>query len=326
MNKTGLLFDERFLRHQTGPYHPEVPERLTAIHRGLQQDALLDQLTIIPACPVEERWIAAVHSVGHIRRFEEACLMGKSELDHPDNQICEETFETALLAVGGILEVTRQVMERKLDNAFCAVRPPGHHAEVDRALGFCFFNNVAIAARYLQLEWGIRRIGIVDFDVHHGNGTQHIFERDPTVFYYSIHEHPTFSYPGTGREFEKGIEAGYGYTLNSPVLPGHGDEEYRTAIERDLIPAFERFQPEVILLSSGFDAHADDDMSNINLSTAGFSWIMERIKRLADQYARGRVISILEGGYSLNRLPELIRNHMKILLGNHSDPCEEGNS
>jgi acetoin utilization deacetylase AcuC-like enzyme len=319
MKRTGFLYDERFLQHRTGPYHPEVPERLEVIYQGLEQGGLLSQLTLIPARPVEERWIEAVHSYAHIRRFEEACLMGKSELDHPDNQICEETFGTALLAVGGILEAARKVMGGELDNAFCAVRPPGHHAEVDRALGFCFFNNVAITARYLQEEWGVRKVGIIDFDVHHGNGTQHIFERDPTVFYYSIHEHPTFAYPGTGREFEKGLEAGYGYTLNSPVLPGYGDEEYRSLIEKDLIPAFDRFQPEVILVSAGFDAHEDDDMANINLSTAGYSWLMNRVMGLAERYARGRLISILEGGYSLSRLPELARNHVKILLNGHQD-------
>jgi acetoin utilization deacetylase AcuC-like enzyme len=314
MKKTGFLYDERFLQHRTGPYHPEAPERLEVIYRGLEQRGLLSQLTIIPARPAEAHWIEAVHQVEYIRRFEEACLMGKSDLDHPDNQICEETFQTALLAVGGILETTRRVMGQELDNAFCAVRPPGHHAEADRALGFCFFNNVAIAARYLQAEWGIRRIEIIDFDVHHGNGTQHIFERDPTVFYYSIHEHPTFAYPGTGREFEKGLEAGYGYTVNSPVLPGYGDEEYRDLIERDLIPTFEQFQPEVILVSAGFDAHEDDDMSNINLSTSGYSWIMNRLMGLAERYAEGRLISILEGGYSLSRLPELTFNHLEILL------------
>ena len=212
------------------------------------------------------------------------------------------------------MELADALQSSRVNSGFALVRPPGHHAEVDRALGFCFFNNVAIAARYLQAEKGVRHVGIIDFDVHHGNGTQHIFERDPTVFYYSIHEHPTFSFPGTGREFEKGLEAGYGYTLNSPVLPGYGDEEYRTLIEKDLIPAFDLFQPEVILVSAGFDAHEDDDMSNINLSTSGYSWIMNRVMELAERYAQGRLISILEGGYSLSRLPELTCNHVEILL------------
>jgi acetoin utilization deacetylase AcuC-like enzyme len=317
MNRTGLLYDERYLRHQTGPYHPEVPDRLKAILWGLRQGELLPRLIRIEARQADERRIEAVHDYGHIRRFEEACLMGKSELDHPDNQICEETFATALLAAGGALEAARLVMEGTLDNAFCAVRPPGHHAEADRALGFCYFNNIAITARFIQEEWGIQRIGIVDFDVHHGNGTQHIFEKDPSVFFYSIHEHPTFAYPGTGREFERGLEAGYGYTLNSPVLPGYGDLEYRESIQRDLIPAFDRFEPEVILVSAGFDAHQDDDMSNINLSTAGFSWVMRQIMDLAERHAQGRIVSILEGGYCLERLPELARNHVAILLGNH---------
>jgi acetoin utilization deacetylase AcuC-like enzyme len=319
MNRTGFLYDTRFLLHQTGAGHPEVPERLEAILSGLDQGKLLSQVTRIQARPAEQHQIETVHAVEHIRRFEEACLMGKVELDHPDNQICEETFQTALLAVGGILETAAKVLEGALDNAFCAVRPPGHHAEVDRALGFCFFNNVAVAARFIQREWGIKRVGIVDFDVHHGNGTQHIFERDPSVFYYSIHEHPTFSYPGTGREFESGVDAGYGYTLNSPVLPGYGDLEYRAYFQRDLIPAFDRFQPEVILVSAGFDAHKDDDMSGINLSTGGFTWMMRQIMALADRHSQGRIISILEGGYCLERLPELARNHVGILLGNHEE-------
>jgi acetoin utilization deacetylase AcuC-like enzyme len=151
--------------------------------------------------------------------------------------------------------------------------------------------------------------------VHHGNGTQHIFERDPTVFFYSIHEHPSFSYPGSGREFEKGTDEGYGYTLNSPMLPGQGDKEYMETIERDLVPAFDQFEPEFILVSAGFDAHMDDDMSYINLSTQCFSWIMQRIVELAERHAKGRVISLLEGGYVIERLPELVKNHVQILLG-----------
>ncbi|VBB43171.1 Histone deacetylase domain containing protein [uncultured Desulfatiglans sp.] len=315
MKKTGFLYDERFLLHRTGPFHPEAPERLEVIHRAARQNGLLGRLVPIAALSPDPHRVEAVHSIAHIRRFEEICLMGRSEMDHPDNQICEETFATAMLAVGGVLEAVRMVMEREIDNAFCAVRPPGHHAEEDRAMGFCFLNNIAIAARYLQTAWGLQRIGIVDFDVHHGNGTQHIFEKDPGVFFYSIHEHPTFAYPGTGREFERGTGQGLGFTLNSPILPGEGDDAYRHAFEKDLIPAFDRFEPEFILVSTGFDAHAEDDMSNIQLSTAGFSWVMEKITDLAERHAGGRLVSVLEGGYCLERLPELTRNHLEILLG-----------
>jgi acetoin utilization deacetylase AcuC-like enzyme len=314
MRKTGFLYDERFLLHRTGPEHPESPERLLAIYRGVEEAGLLSKLTLIKASRVKQEWIEAVHSIKLIMRFEEACHWGLDMLDHPDNKICRESFETAMLAAGGILDTVDLVMEGEIDNAFCAVRPPGHHAEVNRVMGFCFFNNVAIAARYLQRKWRIRRIGIVDFDVHHGNGTQGIFEDDPSVFFFSIHEHPSFAYPGTGREFERGSGPGFGFTLNSPVLPGQGDREYRALLRRDLFPAFERFKPEVILVSAGFDAHSDDDMSDINLSTEGFSWIMENIVAMADKYSRGRVVSVLEGGYALNRLPELIRDHVEILL------------
>ena len=315
MKRTGFLYDERFLLHDTGPEHPECPERLRAIYRGLEEAGLISKVRSIKASRADQGWIEIVHSIKLIMRFEEACLWGMSELDHPDNKICRETFETALLAVGGILDAVNLVMEEEIDNAFCAVRPPGHHAEVSRVMGFCYFNNVAIAARYLRRKWKLQRIGIVDFDVHHCNGTQHIFEDDPSVYCYSIHEHPSFAYPGTGREFEKGSGEGYGFTLNSPVLPGGGDAEYKALLERDLFPAFEEFKPELILVSAGFDAHVDDDMSDIHLSTGCFSWIMENIVRMADEYSGGRVISVLEGGYALNRLPELARNHVKILLG-----------
>jgi len=181
-------------------------------------------------------------------------------------------------------------------------------------MGFCYFNNVAIAARYLHIEWGIERVGIVDFDVHHGNGTQQIFESDPTVFYYSIHQHPSFAYPGTGREFETGSGSGHGFTKNSPVLPGRGDADYQKLIEKDLIPAFETFRPEVILASAGFDAHARDDMSDMKLSTEGFSWIMKQVLDMAHAYSKGRIISVLEGGYAIRSLPELIENHVRLLM------------
>jgi len=314
MNKTGFLYDERYQEHKTGRYHPEVPARLARIYQGIKDAGLLSKLIPINAGPADLKWIELVHDRPYIERFEASCRANESVFDSPDNQMCSQTYEIALLAVGGILDVVDQVMEGKLDNAFCAVRPPGHHAETNKAMGFCYFNNVAIAARYLQNRHGIQRVGIIDIDVHHGNGTQHIFEGDSTVFYYSIHEHPSFAYPGTGREFEVGKDFGYGYTKNSPVLPGQGDEDYKRLIQSDLLPTFKNFNPEVILVSTGFDAHTDDDMSDIKLSSDGFSWIMQSIVELARHSAKGRIISVLEGGYSLERLPELAANHVAILL------------
>jgi acetoin utilization deacetylase AcuC-like enzyme len=315
MRKTGFLHDDRYLRHNTGGYHPERPGRLRMIYKGIEAGELLPLLTPIKPTRADQRWIEIIHNIKYIMRFEEACLYGMTEFDSPDNQMCSETFEIAFLAAGGVLDTVKMVMEGKIDNAFCAVRPPGHHAELDKAMGFCYFNNVAVAARYLKEDWGIERVGIVDFDVHHGNGTQHIFEADPSVFYYSIHEHPSFAFPGTGREFEKGVGKGEGFTLNSPMLPGQGDKEYKKTMERDLFPAFDTFRPQVIITSTGFDAHVDDDMSGISLSTEGYSWIMERIMEMADKYSDGKLISVLEGGYCLERLPELAKNHVEILMG-----------
>jgi acetoin utilization deacetylase AcuC-like enzyme len=314
MKKTGFLFDQRYLLHDTGPYHPEVSDRLLAAYKGIKDSGRLAELIVFNAERADMKWIASVHEKAYIDRFCDACVAGKSQFESADNQMCADTFETAMLAAGGVLRAVRMLMQGQIDNAFCPVRPPGHHAEEKRAMGFCYFNNIAIAAKNLQLEWGVGKVGIIDFDVHHGNGTQQIFERDPTVFYYSIHQHPSFAFPGTGREFEEGTAEGKGYTKNTPVLPGQGDDEYKRLINKDLIPAFERFKPEVILVSAGFDAHEDDDMADMQVTTAGFSWIMNTIMELAERHCRGRLISILEGGYNIQRLPELIKNHVDIML------------
>ena len=314
MRRTGFLYDERLLLHLTGPEHPESPDRLPAIYHGVEAGGLLPYLIQIQASRGKQELIEAVHSPTLVQRFEGACNSGSDILDDPDNRLCRDTFETAMLAAGGVIDTVELVMKGEIENAFCAVRPPGHHAEADKVMGFCFFNNVAIAARYLQSRWGVKRIGIVDFDVHHGNGTQSIFDDDPSVFFYSIHEHPSFAYPGTGREFDKGSGAGQGFTLNTTVLPGQGDDEYKRLLKRDLLPAFEQFKPEVILVSAGFDAHIDDDMSDIDLSTEGFTWIMRQLVEMSDKYAEGRIISVLEGGYCIRRLPELLCNHVKVLL------------
>lgn len=315
MNKTGFLYDRRYLLHDTGPYHPEMAERLEMIYQGIEAAGLLAHLTPIAAKRTRMKWVETVHTHAYIRRFEEVCFSGHRSLDHEDNQMCTDTYETALLAVGGVLETLRMLMAGDIDNAFCAVRPPGHHAEKNQAMGFCYFNNVAIGARYLQKKFGVERVGIIDFDVHHGNGTQHVFEDDATVFYYSIHQHPSFAYPGTGREFEEGQGQGHGFTKNSPVLPGQNDNDYRALFEKDLYPAFERFNPQVLLVSTGFDAHEDDEMSDVNLTTEGYTWIMQAAMELAHKYCGGRLVSVLEGGYCLPRLPELAANHVRVLLG-----------
>lgn len=314
MKKTGFLYDQRYLLHDTGPYHPEMPERLQMIYKGIEQSGLLPHLTMIQAQPVQMKWVEVVHDKAYIRRFEEVCLSGHQSFDSQDNQMCRDTYEIAQLAVGGLLETARMLMAGEINNAFCAVRPPGHHAERDKAMGFCYFNNVAIAARYLQMEHGIGRVAIIDFDVHHGNGTQHIFENDPTVFYYSIHQHPSFTFPGTGREFEQGEGEGHGFTKNSLALPGQGDDVYEQFFENDLKPAMEAFRPEFILLSAGFDAHEEDDLADMRVTTEGYSRMMRTVVQLAEKYTDGRIISTLEGGYCLKRLPELAANHVKLLL------------
>ncbi len=314
MKKTGFVYDERYLEHTTFDGHPESHYRLLSIVEGLKDNGLMEKLLPIKAEPANQRWIEAVHNIRYIMRFEEACIMGLPDFDHQDNSICRDTYDIALLAAGGVLQAIDKVMEGEVDNAFCAVRPPGHHAETDKAMGFCYFNNVAVGARYLQKKWGIEKVGIIDFDVHHGNGTQQIFEKDDSVFYYSIHEHPSFAYPGTGREFETGVAEGDGYTLNTPILPGRGDMDYRKKLTTDMIPAFKKFGPEVMLLSAGFDAHSSDLMSGINLTTEGYKFISETIMNLVNKLSAGRVISVLEGGYNLEVLPQLVSDHIKMLV------------
>lgn len=315
MKRTGFLYDEKYLLHDTGGYHPESPERLRAIHSYLVETGVIEKLIPIKATRANQRWIEAVHSIHYIMRFEEACLYGLTEFEHPDNAICRDTYEAAFYAVGGILNAIDGVMKGEIDNAFCAVRPPGHHAEMDKPMGFCYFNNVAIGARYLQKEYGLERVAIIDFDVHHGNGTQHIFDQDPTVYYYSIHEHPSFAYPGTGREFEAGVGEGEGFTGNSPVLPGRGDEEYRKLLMQDLVPAIKQFKPEFIILSAGFDAHVSDLMSGTNLTTDGYDFISDVMMNLVNRFTEGKVVSVLEGGYNLEILPLLVENHIRTMAG-----------
>ncbi len=215
----------------------------------------------------ERKWLLKVHDENYLLRLEEAALSGKTWLAHPDNQMSYETYEVALLAAGAGLTGIDLLEREKRGRVFCAVRPPGHHAERALPLGFCFLNNIATAARYWQEKYGRRKIAVFDFDAHHGNGIQAIFEEDPDVFYTSIHEHPTFSFPGTGYAEERGSGAGLGATLNVPLLPGNGDELFKKELLRTIEPALLDFQPEALLVAAGFDGHQLDDMSGLAYST-----------------------------------------------------------
>lgn len=311
---TAIYLDLAMLAHDTGPAHPERPDRLRAIAEAIDADPQLRRLERPPAAPADLDSIRTLHDTDYLRRFERACASGEPMLDTPDCPICPRTFETARLAAGAVLAALDAVLDGRCANAFCAVRPPGHHAERNRAMGFCFLNNVALAATRLRRR-GVERVLILDFDVHHGNGTQHAFEDDPTVFFCSIHEDPRYLYPGTGFADEVGTGPGRGATLNLPMPPHAGDADYRDALKTRFLPAARSFHPHFVLVSAGFDAHADDPIAHMRLTADGFAWITVCARQLADEYCGGRLVSVLEGGYNLSALRECVCAHLHVLAG-----------
>ncbi len=311
---TALGYDDVFLQHRTGA-HPERPARLTSICEHLKRDGLWERLVRV-GCRVEaDGWIREVHSGDYIERLVGACEAALPFIDVPDSAICDDSYKVACEAVGAVLGVCDLVMEGEVANGFCAVRPPGHHAEADRSMGFCLFNNVAVAARYLQKRHGLRRVLILDWDVHHGNGTQHIFERDNTVYYCSLHQHPATLFPGTGWPNEMGEGLGRGYTLNLAMEPGAGDGEWLEMFETNFLPAARDFRPEFVLVSAGFDGHRRDPLAQTNLSYEGYRRMSELTVELAREYCGGRLVSILEGGYQLGVLSQCVATHLETMMG-----------
>lgn len=307
MSKTGFVYLEEFLRHETGIGHPERPDRLRHLLSSLKESETFASLIQIRGRAGELSWIEQIHSRTYIDAVQSACQRGPSYLDS-DTVVCEDSFNVAVLAVGAVAVACDAVISGEVDNAFCAVRPPGHHAERSRAMGFCLFNNVAVAAKYLQNHHTLKRVCIIDWDVHHGNGTQNAFYDDPTVFYISIHQHPLF--PGTGSAGERGKGHGEGTTLNFPSTPGMGDEEYLSLFKNQIVPAVRDFQPDFILISAGFDAHRDDPLANMRVTEAGFGQMTESSKALAEECCQGRLVSLLEGGYDLNALARSVDRHL----------------
>ena len=308
---TALLYDERYLKHNAGLGHPERPERLQRTIEHLRAQSWFESLVTVTPRVGEREWIETIHAGALIDRAEAACEGGAPFLDVADVGICADSCDIARLAVGGVLALADAIVSGEAANGFALSRPPGHHAEHDQALGFCLFNNIAICARYLQRHHGMDKILILDWDVHHGNGTQHSFEDDPSVMYVSTHQYPY--YPGSGAYSETGTGRGVGATLNCPMPAGAGDAAYQTAFQDRILPAIHDFAPDMVLISAGFDAHADDPLAQIELSSECFSWMSARMMEVAHQHAGGRILSMLEGGYNVDRLPGCVANHIEVL-------------
>jgi acetoin utilization deacetylase AcuC-like enzyme len=312
---TALVYRDFYLRHNDIPLQIEIPDRLRVIIGRLKESGLISQMYRIEAPPADLEWIMQVHSKEHVERIRQSCLWlkdGNANLDTTDVSVTGRTFDVAVAAVGGVLAGTDAVMAGKVRNAFCAVRPPGHHALPTRPMGFCIFNNVAIAARYLQRRYGLRKILIIDWDCHHGNGTQEIFYNDPTVFYFSTHQAPF--YPRTGDPSERGGPDAPGTKLNVPLKKGTGDDEILAAYKDQLGPAARAFKPDFILISAGFDAAKGDSLGGLTVSPEGYLQMTRFVKGLAAELCQGRLVSALEGGYSLKQLPGCVEAPVRAVL------------
>jgi len=310
MLKTAIYYDPIFLAHDTGD-HPENYNRLTAIVEKLKSAPFHKSIAWPKPAPASITQAEYAHTPSYMRWLEERILSGAHYLD-ADTIVSTQSFDAALMAAGAVICATREVINGNYKNAFCAVRPPGHHAEAFRAMGFCLLNNVAIGARFAQLEMGLKKVAIVDFDVHHGNGTQHIFYEDPSVLYISTHLWP--HYPGTGSEDETGEEAALGTNMNICMKSGDGDEKFIEVFGGRIIPALRKFGPEIIFVSAGFDAHVNDPLGGLALTETGYAAITRMIADAAVELCQGRLISSLEGGYNLRALAASVEAHVGELV------------
>ncbi len=316
-----VITDPRYQLHDTGGgEHPEVPERLQVITDRLSTGTLAPLVNTAAPRPATRDELMAFHPESWLFRFEEAVLSGRTYIDHPDNQIGYESYDIATLSAGaGLCGIDLIEQDHGCDHGekkivFCATRPPGHHAEPTRPYGFCFFNNCVLAARYWQQRYGRRRVCVLDFDAHHGNGIQTAFEEDGEVLYISIHEHPSFSYPGTGWAEERGLGAGRDKILNIPLAPGSGDAKVLAALDGPVAGLLAEYQPQAFVIAAGFDAHLLDDMSGLAFSSILYKKIGSRLALWSRKFCKGRLVSILEGGYHLPVLADCVENYLSGLL------------
>ncbi len=310
---TGLLLDRRYEDHDPGPGHPESPLRLRSVAAAVDRSGRKERLVPIPTRTATVAELGLVHSPAYVALAEREITSGARRLTTGDTDVGPESFDVARAATGGVLNAVDAIFAGRVSNAFCAVRPPGHHATADRGMGFCIFNHVAVAARYAQEKHGAERVVIIDWDVHHGNGTQDIFYENGSVFYFSTHQHPW--YPGTGLADETGTGAGEGATLNVPLPAGTTIEPLRTAFRDAFLPAMDRFRPDLLILSAGFDARQGDPLGGFLLRDEDFAELTGVLGDLADRSCGGRLLSVLEGGYHLGGLAAAVDAHLAVLSG-----------
>ena len=311
---TALFSHPEFRLHDNGTHHPERAARLKALEEKLKVDGIWDKLQHPEFAAATEAQLEYCHAPELIARIKNMAQNGGGQID-ADTHVTPLSFDVAKLAAGAAISAVDGIFKGEFDNAFVAARPPGHHAESDRSMGFCLFNSIAIAARHAQKKHGLDRVAIVDFDVHHGNGTQQIFYEDASVLFVSVHQSPLF--PGTGRSSERGLGAGEGATLNFPLAAGQGDAEYRQ-VWNQVGEGVRKFAPQLILVSAGFDAHARDPLGGMELSAQGFGALMQSTLEWADELCDGRVVCVLEGGYDLQGLSDSTAAVMKVLLGENN--------
>ncbi len=314
---TALISHPDLLLHDTGSFHPERPERLTSVlsHLGVSGDKSsgTNRTGLVRLSPsvADEARIKAVHDASYVDAVAAWCAEGYRNLPTGDTTLSSASETVARMAAGAAIRAVDAVLSREVDRAFCAIRPPGHHAESDRGMGFCIYNNAAVAARYAQSRFGVERVVVLDWDVHHGNGTQEIFEDDPSVYYISVHQSPL--YPFTGAMWEKGRGKGTGYTMNVPVAAGSGDAVFVDVLRGQIIPAMKSYQPDLLILSAGFDAHVDDPLSGTLVTDAGFQTMSRILMDFVEEACGGRLVSVLEGGYDLETLGRCVADHVGVL-------------
>ncbi len=308
---TVVIYDDIYLKHDTGPNHPENATRIINTIEHLRSAGIWQKLDIKKPRAATEEEVSAVHSISQIEQISEIAGSGGGYLD-PDTYVSPYSYAAALYAAGAALAAIDLIMDKKADNAFCLVRPPGHHATPEKGMGFCLFNNVAIAAKYIQSRYSLDRIVIIDWDVHHGNGTQDAFYDDPSVMYFSMHRYPF--YPGTGAEEETGKDSGSGFTINIPLSYNTEPQEYLKFFEDTLEKRIKPFKPEFILISSGFDAYRLDPISGLNLEASDYNKLTKLTQNVAKDCCDGRIVSCLEGGYHLLDLPKCIEEHLNGLM------------